>query len=138
MTLFCFFPRFSISEVDRTYYESYSTWRRRIHDMCLHLYWDVTIALVICLNVICMSLEHYQMSQVGNTSSIEARRRGGGGWALPSIGVCGTKGYGFSAVFVKTGYQFWLFWFKIGCGFCTLVFTCVCLLRRSYLFYYYR
>ncbi|XP_020626572.1 voltage-dependent T-type calcium channel subunit alpha-1I-like [Orbicella faveolata] len=31
--------------------------------MCLHLYWDVTIAMVICLNVICMSLEHYQMSQ---------------------------------------------------------------------------
>ena len=32
--------------------------------MCLHMYWDVVIAMVICLNVICMSLEHYQMSQV--------------------------------------------------------------------------
>ena len=34
--------------------------------MCLHLYWDVAIAIVICLNVLCMSLEHYQMSKVRN------------------------------------------------------------------------
>ncbi|CAH3037176.1 unnamed protein product [Porites lobata] len=50
-------------EVDRTYYQSYSKWRRRVHDMCLHMSWDVVIAMVICLKVICMSLEHYQMSQ---------------------------------------------------------------------------
>lgn len=54
-------------EVDRTYYESYSPWRRHIHDMCLHLYWDVAIAIVICLNVLCMSLEHYQMSKAFQT-----------------------------------------------------------------------
>lgn len=50
-------------EVDLTYYQCYSKWRQRVHDMCLHMYWDVVIAMVICLNVICMSLEHYQMSQ---------------------------------------------------------------------------
>ena len=55
---------FFLPEVDRTYYQSYSKWWRRVHDMCLHMSWDVVIAMVICLNVICMSLEHYQMSQV--------------------------------------------------------------------------
>ena len=60
ITSSCFF----LPEVDRTYYQSYSKWRRRVHDVCLHMYWDVVIAIVICLNVICMSLEHYQMSQV--------------------------------------------------------------------------
>ena len=38
--------------------------------MCLHLYWDVAIAIVICLNVLCMSLEHYQMSEVRNSSEL--------------------------------------------------------------------
>ena len=63
---FIFLNLTSFIEVDRTYYESYSPWRRHIHDMCLHLYWDVAIAIVICLNVLCMSLEHYQMSEVRN------------------------------------------------------------------------
>lgn len=48
---------------ERSYCERYSSWRRRIHDICLHPYWDVTIAIVIFLNVLCMSLEHYQMSK---------------------------------------------------------------------------
>ncbi|XP_074639691.1 voltage-dependent T-type calcium channel subunit alpha-1H-like isoform X1 [Acropora palmata] len=45
----------------RNYSEGYSKWRLRILGICLHPYWDVSIAIVILVNVICMSLEHYQM-----------------------------------------------------------------------------
>ncbi|XP_031551384.1 voltage-dependent T-type calcium channel subunit alpha-1G-like isoform X2 [Actinia tenebrosa] len=48
---------------DDQYYAEFNVVRRRIHNLCIHQYWDITIAIIICLNVICMSLEHYNMSK---------------------------------------------------------------------------
>ncbi|XP_048575597.1 voltage-dependent T-type calcium channel subunit alpha-1G isoform X2 [Nematostella vectensis] len=48
---------------DSLYYESYGPLRLKIHFICTHRNWDITIAAIICINVICMSLEHYKMPQ---------------------------------------------------------------------------
>ena len=53
-----------LKEAEQTYYRNYGRTRKCIHHVCTHMYWDVSIAIVICLNVVCMSLEHYQMSEV--------------------------------------------------------------------------
>ncbi|KAK3705212.1 hypothetical protein QZH41_014007 [Actinostola sp. cb2023] len=45
------------------YFVQFNVLRRYIHFVCMHQYWDITIAVIICINVICMSLEHYQMSE---------------------------------------------------------------------------
>lgn len=46
------------------YYLHYSRPRRYLHRLCTSKYFDLIIALVIGLNVITMSLEHYLMSSV--------------------------------------------------------------------------
>lgn len=53
-----------VEESRNNYWRHYPTWRRRIHRICNHPYWDVLVTCVICANVIMMSMEHYQMSHV--------------------------------------------------------------------------
>ena len=40
-----------------------SSFRGRCYRLCHNKYWDLAIAFVICVNVILMSLEHYEMSE---------------------------------------------------------------------------
>lgn len=46
------------------YYESFSKHRMMIHNMVMHRYFDLGVALIIFLNVITMALEHYMMPLV--------------------------------------------------------------------------
>ncbi|PIK39622.1 putative voltage-dependent T-type calcium channel subunit alpha-1H isoform X5 [Apostichopus japonicus] len=43
------------------YYENFSKFRMKIHNMVMHRYFDLIVALIIFLNVITMALEHYMM-----------------------------------------------------------------------------
>lgn len=49
----------------KPYYSDYSPTRRLIHKMCTSHYLDLFITIVIGLNVITMSMEHYQQPKVG-------------------------------------------------------------------------
>lgn len=54
-----------ISEAQsKPYYSDYSPTRLLIHKMCTSQYLDLFITIVIGLNVITMSMEHYQQSKV--------------------------------------------------------------------------
>lgn len=48
------------------YYLHFSPCRRYLHRVCTSKYFDLIIAIVIGLNVITMSLEHYHMSPVSS------------------------------------------------------------------------
>lgn len=48
----------------KPYYSDYSPTRLLIHKMCTSHYLDLFITIVIGLNVITMSMEHYQQSKV--------------------------------------------------------------------------
>ncbi|GAA6110236.1 voltage-dependent T-type calcium channel subunit alpha-1G isoform X1 [Tachysurus ichikawai] len=48
----------------KPYYSDYSPTRRLIHKMCTSHYLDLFITIVIGLNVITMSMEHYQQPKV--------------------------------------------------------------------------
>lgn len=57
---------FFITEAQcKPYYSDYSPTRRLIHKMCTSHYLDLFITIVIGLNVITMSMEHYQQPKVG-------------------------------------------------------------------------
>ncbi|CAF5068364.1 unnamed protein product, partial [Rotaria sp. Silwood1] len=43
------------------YYAHYSPWRKCLHDLCISKYFDLIITVIICFNVITMSLEYYPM-----------------------------------------------------------------------------
>ncbi|XP_016313568.1 voltage-dependent T-type calcium channel subunit alpha-1I-like, partial [Sinocyclocheilus anshuiensis] len=45
------------------YYSSYGRVRRMIHSFCTSHYLDLFITLIICINVVTMSLEHYNQPQ---------------------------------------------------------------------------
>lgn len=46
------------------YYASYGPTRLAIHALCTSHYLDLVITFIICINVITMSLEHYDQPQV--------------------------------------------------------------------------
>jgi voltage-dependent calcium channel T type alpha-1G len=48
------------------YYAHFSPWRKRLHDLCISNYFDLSIAVIIGLNVVTMSLEFYRMPSVRN------------------------------------------------------------------------
>lgn len=48
----------------RPYYADYSHTRRSIHSLCTSHYLDLFITFIICLNVITMSMEHYNQPKV--------------------------------------------------------------------------
>lgn len=68
----------------RPYYADYSHTRRSIHSLCTSHYLDLFITFIICLNVITMSMEHYNQPKV-------ARGRGWTGKRVPSPGWEGTQ-----------------------------------------------
>jgi len=49
----------------KPYYSDYSPTRLLIHNMCTSHYLDLFITIIIGLNVITMSMEHYQQPKVG-------------------------------------------------------------------------
>lgn len=55
---------------DFPYYDNFPLWRKYLHKICINKYFDLIIALIIGLNIITMSLEHYQMSSVKYILSI--------------------------------------------------------------------
>lgn len=57
------FP-FSTEAQRRPYYADYSHTRRSIHSLCTSHYLDLFITFIICLNVITMSMEHYNQPKV--------------------------------------------------------------------------
>lgn len=68
----------------RPYYADYSHTRRSIHSLCTSHYLDLFITFIICLNVITMSMEHYNQPKV-------ARGRGWTGKRVPSRGGRGHR-----------------------------------------------
>ncbi|XP_046709345.1 voltage-dependent T-type calcium channel subunit alpha-1G isoform X8 [Silurus meridionalis] len=58
-------PESGVTEAQcKPYYSDYSPTRRLIHKMCTSHYLDLFITIVIGLNVITMSMEHYQQPKV--------------------------------------------------------------------------
>ncbi|KAG5262315.1 hypothetical protein AALO_G00273860 [Alosa alosa] len=55
---------FTIEAQSKPYYSDYSSTRLLIHKMCTSHYLDLFITIVIGLNVITMSMEHYQQPKV--------------------------------------------------------------------------
>uniref|UniRef100_A0A4X2L0E2 Calcium voltage-gated channel subunit alpha1 H n=1 Tax=Vombatus ursinus TaxID=29139 RepID=A0A4X2L0E2_VOMUR len=55
----CAFPSLSIEAQRRPYYADYSPTRRSIHSLCTSHYLDLFITFIIGINVITMSMEHY-------------------------------------------------------------------------------
>lgn len=70
------FPFFTEAQ-RRPYYADYSHTRRSIHSLCTSHYLDLFITFIICLNVITMSMEHYNQPKV-------ARGRGWTGKRVPN------------------------------------------------------
>lgn len=71
----------------RPYYADYSPTRRSIHSLCTSHYLDLFITFIIGVNVITMSMEHYNQPKVG----LGARRRPP---SLPSGRATGTQAPG--------------------------------------------
>ncbi|XP_049320240.1 voltage-dependent T-type calcium channel subunit alpha-1G isoform X6 [Astyanax mexicanus] len=57
-------PEGGVTAQSKPYYSDYSPTRRLIHKMCTSHYLDLFITIVIGLNVITMSMEHYQQPRV--------------------------------------------------------------------------
>lgn len=51
----------------RPYYADYPPTRRSIHSLCTSHYLDLFITFIIGINVITMSMEHYDQPKVGVT-----------------------------------------------------------------------
>lgn len=61
----CTIPRVPLAEAQRLpYYATYCPTRLFIHSMCTSHYLDIFITFIICLNVVTMSLEHYNQPTV--------------------------------------------------------------------------
>lgn len=61
----CATPLPSPAEAQRLpYYATYCPTRLLIHSMCTSHYLDIFITFIICLNVVTMSLEHYNQPTV--------------------------------------------------------------------------
>lgn len=61
----CHTPVPPLAEAQRLpYYATYCPTRLLIHSMCTSHYLDIFITFVICLNVVTMSLEHYNQPMV--------------------------------------------------------------------------
>lgn len=70
----------------RPYYADYSHTRRSIHSLCTSHYLDLFITFIICLNVITMSMEHYNQPKVARGRGWTGKRvlsREGRGYHSP-------------------------------------------------------
>lgn len=64
----CHTPVPPLAEAQRLpYYATYCPTRLLIHSMCTSHYLDIFITFVICLNVVTMSLEHYNQPMVSTS-----------------------------------------------------------------------
>lgn len=61
------------------YYATYCPTRLLIHSMCTSHYLDIFITFIICLNVVTMSLEHYNQPTVSPGLAPGLRSHGGVG-----------------------------------------------------------
>lgn len=52
----------------RPYYADYSLARLYIHTLCTNHYLDLFITFIICINVVTMSIEHYNQPMVSQVS----------------------------------------------------------------------
>lgn len=50
-----------VSDID---YGSFPSWRQKMFLLVTHDYFDLAIAVVIAINVLCMAMEHYNQPQV--------------------------------------------------------------------------
>jgi hypothetical protein len=50
-----------VSDID---YEGFPPWRQKIFLLVTHDYFDLAIAVVIGINVLCMAMEHYNQPEV--------------------------------------------------------------------------
>ena len=50
-----------VSDID---YEGFPVWRQKIFLLVTHDYFDLAIAVVIGVNVLCMAMEHYDQPEV--------------------------------------------------------------------------
>lgn len=70
-------PPASPTEAQRLpYYATYCPTRLLIHSMCTSHYLDIFITFIICLNVVTMSLEHYNQPTVSPGPSPTLRSHG--------------------------------------------------------------
>ena len=46
------------------YYSLFPKWRRSLYNFSIHKYFELAVSAVVMLNVMTMSIEHYQMSSV--------------------------------------------------------------------------
>lgn len=73
----CATPPHPPAEAQRLpYYATYCPTRLLIHSMCTSHYLDIFITFIICLNVVTMSLEHYNQPTVSPTPSLNLRSHG--------------------------------------------------------------
>lgn len=75
------FLSFSAEAQRRPYYADYSPARKYIHSLCTSHYLDLFITFIIGINVITMSMEHYNQPKVRAAQQCvgcETRQRGGG------------------------------------------------------------
>lgn len=64
MTDLCLSPSVPAEAQKLPYYAGYCHVRLMIHSLCTSHYLDLFITLVICINVVTMSLEHYDQPKV--------------------------------------------------------------------------
>lgn len=57
------------------YYSSYGHIRLMIHTLCTNHYLDLIITFIICINVITMSLEHFNQPHVRRNGCLSAQRQ---------------------------------------------------------------
>lgn len=76
----CAIPQSPTTEAQRLpYYATYCPTRLLIHSMCTSHYLDIFITFIICLNVVTMSLEHYNQPTVSPSPAPSPRSHGGAG-----------------------------------------------------------
>lgn len=54
----------ALQDEDSSYFSSFSPWRIQIHHICTNKYFELSITILVILNVLTMSLEYYRMPHV--------------------------------------------------------------------------
>lgn len=70
------------------YYATYCPTRLLIHSMCTSHYLDIFITFIICLNVVTMSLEHYNQPTVSLGVTVLSKAT----WGEPALARFPTSG----------------------------------------------
>ena len=62
---FLCFKRCFLSLVSGIGYEKFPVWRQKLYTLVKHNHFESGIAAVICVNVLFMTMEHYNQPEVG-------------------------------------------------------------------------